>query len=262
MKYKNIVHTTGIGDFIAIDAYFTDIEKTKIENIYFINETYKKNNIKNIVEKSKKYNHKIKFIELHNHYIDYWDTRREILYKNKIKLNDSLVDFEFIWGNAEYKTTNNLKNYFFKNQIANCKKFNLPEKYCGIVPYTNEERHFDKKDWEQVFKILKFLKLKGVVLGQLNKINFKNNNIINLNKSTSIYEAIEIIKNCSYYFGIDSFLSIVASSCLPNYKIQIKTKITNCIENFNFYYPCQGDIKIIRNNINFKYFIRNYYKLL
>jgi hypothetical protein len=262
MNCKNIVHTTGIGDFIAIDAYLTDTEKIKLEKIYFINEIYKQHNIKNIIERSKKYNHKIKFIELHNHYIDEWDTRRKILHENKINLNNSLIDFEFIWGYSQYKKIKNLKNYFFKSPIANCKKFNLPEKYCGIIPFTNKERQFDKKDWNQVFKILNFLKLKGVVLGQLNKVNFRNNDIINLNQSTSIYEAIEIIKNCSYYLGIDSFLSIIASSHLPSHKIQIKSKIKNCIENFKFYYPCQENINIIRSDINFKYFIRNYYKLL
>ena len=84
MKYKNIVHTTGIGDFLAIDAYFTDAEKEKIENIYFINDIGKQNNIKNIIKKSLKYNSNINFISLHDNYLDYWNHRREILYKNNI----------------------------------------------------------------------------------------------------------------------------------------------------------------------------------
>lgn len=263
MKYKNIVHTTGIGDFLAIDAYFTDAEKEKIENIYFINDIGKQNNIKNIIKKSLKYNSNINFISLHDNYLDYWNHRREILYKNKINFNSTLIDFEFIWGNEEYKQTKNLKNYFFlKNNIANIKKFDLPEKYCIVISYTNPERHFDKRDWQQTLQIIKFLNIKAVILGQIDKLNFNNKNIINLNKKTSIPEAIEIVKNSSYYLGIDSFLSIVATSCLTNNKIQIKTKNKNALENFSFYYPFQKDINIIRHNINFKYFIRNFYKLL
>ena len=158
MKYKNIVHTTGIGDFLAIDAYFTDVEKSKIENIYFINDISKQNNIKNLIKKSFKYNKNINFISLHDRYLDLWDYRRMILKKNKINLNNTLVDFEFIWATGEYKETKNLKNYYFlKNNLANLKKFNLPEKYCVIISYTNVERHFDKRDWQQIMQILKFL---------------------------------------------------------------------------------------------------------
>lgn len=263
MIYKNIVHTTGIGDFLAIDAYFNDLEKSKIENIFFINDISKQKNIKNIIKKSKKYNPNINFINLDSHYLDYWDDRRNIIHKNKINLKNTLVDFEFIWGTSEYKETRNLKNYFFaKENLTKIEKFNLPEKFCVLVTYTNPERLFDKRDWIQAMKILNFLKIKGIILGQKDKLNLKNKNIINLNKKTSIVEAIEITKKCSFYLGIDSFLSIVASSHLKNDKIQIKTKINNATENFSFYYPCQKNINIIRNNINFKYFIRNFYKLL
>lgn len=263
MIYKNIVHTTGIGDFLAIDSYFNDDEKSKIENIYFINELSKQNNIKNIIKSSKKYNPNVNFISLWNNYLDYWDHRRSIIYKNKINLKSTLVDFEFIWGTQEYKETKNLKNYYFsKEKLTNIDKFNLPEKFCLIITYTNPERLFDKRDWQQTLKILSFLKIKGVILGQINKLNLNNKNLINLNKKTSIIEAIEIAKKCSFYLGIDSFLSIVASSHLKNDRIQIKTKNKNATENFNFYYPCQKNNKIIRNNINFKYFIRNFYKLL
>lgn len=268
MEYQNIFWSTGIGDFLAIDSFFDNNKKSNIKKFYFINEEYKQNIIKNLIKKNNYYNKNLQIISISKQYIHDLEERRKTIRNFGFLDEKTLIDFEFIWLNKEYNKLNNPKNYCFKNNILeDISKFRLNEKYCIIVPFTNfrEDRFFDEKDWIQTIKILNYLNIEGVILGNFSDAyKFKDNKkFYNLNKKTSFFESVEIAKKASFYIGIDSFLSIVSSYYLDESKIQIKTNIKNAIDNFKFYYPNQKTPKsLIVNNINAKRFTSNFHKLI
>jgi len=262
MKYKNLLLSTGIGDFLAIDSFLNDKQKKEIQTIYFVAYTFKQNNIKNIIKKSKKYNENIKFLSLTDIYIHDLNQRKKAIEAFGIKEENTLFDFEFIWGRQEYRNRKNIKNYLFKNKLDDISKFKLPKKYCVIFPYTNEKRCFNKLDWMETNRMLNFINCKGVILGNNSKYEFYQEGLINLNKKTNVTEAIEITKNCSFYLGVDSFLSIVASYYLSDNQIQIKTEEKNASDNFNFYFPNKTSSRILKKNIDSMELMRNFFKLL
>jgi len=201
-------------------------------NIYILIETNK------ILSSPKSYLEFILFLEL------LVEDNTNII--NSIKIAGNSINFNiehnclYIYISGNNKNISDIVNTFiniinkYKNgkNNKNNKKFDL---ICEITeklfknfkntPVINKIKQLINKE------ILKKLENNVKTFFYKNKLNLNNKNIINLNKKTSIPEAIEIVKNSSYYLGIDSFLSIVATSCLTNNKIQIKTKNKNIKKN-------------------------------
>jgi len=78
-------------------------------------------------------------------------------------------------------------------------------------------------------------------------------NIINLsNNQTSIFDCIELVKQCSYFFGIDGMLSVIASKLLPINNIYIKCNNKHAHNNKDVYWYPNRDINL-QSFINIKY---------
>ena len=270
---KFIIITGGIGDFLTID-YFNFFSNTY--NIIFI--TTQSIHLKNLM---KLYYLKNNYYAL---YFDFlllkkpgFDKSQELLkYFPQFK-NINIINICDIFPIIREKLNkNNFINFVNNSNIFNIfdlnikSRFNLPEKYAVICPYTQDNkihcincntkhrkinncnltRNFIEKDYINILEFLKKNNIIGVIISieKINIIEKYKDIVVNLSSQLSLFDCIEIVKQSNYFFGIDSFLSVLASKLLDNDKIFIKC---NNLHAYNFkdiyWYP--------NNNINLQKFI-------
>lgn len=264
----------GIGDFIQFDSLVNQKIRNNIKTIVFWNPydpTNPKADLMETMIKSNKYyspdvkiikikirtnsfnlnNNKLISIEkeiINSHNID----PNKTFNQNKL-LNETLIlkNFDII---REKSIENKAKSSYLLEEISNIKQFNIPEKYCVIVPTTSHDRQFTSNDYYETFSILEnFLKIKGILISQSN-LNIKNDNIINLSGKIGIHDSIEIMKNSQGYIGIDSYLSIIACQVIKTNKIIIKSN--NNLNVLTFFYYMKKNVKTnIFKSINYKNFL-------
>lgn len=202
------------------------------------------NSTLNSIIKSEKLDHSKTFIQ-HRMFLESTKNYKSLDYFKKM-VKDSKAESSYI--------TRRLTNSIFKHDF-------MREKYCVIVPYTSPERTFKPWDLSQTLKILnEVLKMPGIVLTG-HKINIENKNIINLAQKTTINESIEITKNAAAYIGIDSFLSIIATECIPENYIAVKAEFFG-INHPYFYNKIKYIKKIMYPFINCDRFKKNIKKHL
>ena len=269
-----IIVTGGIGDFIAIDQFFGYSFK---KNIIFL--TKQSLILKKLLQT---YNSKNKYFAL---YFNFEIIKKPgFYYSNELythfpifkKLNIKIINISDIFPILSKKLIADAlfsKHCFLFETISlDVKdKFNLPDKYIVISPYTEDNRiscihckkshskidkctltrNFVDIDYINTIKFLNENNLAGVMLSKVfieisNSIDI-NNNIINLSSKTTLVESIEILKNSSGYIGIDSFLSVIASKLDNCTKKYVKCNNTHA-RNFKhiYWYP---------NTINLQNFI-------
>jgi hypothetical protein len=171
-----------------------------------------------------------------------------------------------------------INNSIIFNSISNNvqEKFNIPKKYAILNPFTEDNRvdcihcnfihrginkcgltrNFIHTDYINIFKFLKEKNITGVIISIKPihlKEEFKDINIINLSlNKLYIVHCIELVKKCTYFFGIDSFFSVIASKILPSNNIYVKCNNSNGYNNKDIYwYP--------NKNINLQRFITPFY---
>lgn len=268
-----IIITGGIGDFLTIDFYCNFSSR---KNIIFITSHSLK-----LKELMMTYNFSNKFYSL---YFDFskigkpgFDTENELfkyfpkLYKVHVvdiikyfpKIKKMICQYNFynnIYNNKLFKADDNI---YIKTRYI------LPDKYAVIVPYTEDNRidcikchithntqndkcsltrNFTDQDYNSTFLFLKNNNIKGILIS-VNHITIDNNYsdyVINLSGKLTIKESVEITKHCSYYFGIDSFLSVIASKFLGNQFIFIKCNNKHGHKNKNIYWYPNKFIKLHR----------------
>jgi ADP-heptose:LPS heptosyltransferase len=271
-----IIITGGIGDFLTIDFYLNYSSK---KHIIFIT----KQSLK-LKELMKTYNFSNKFYSL---YFDFskigkpgFDTKNELIEHfpefNNIRIVDIVTYFPKIKKLLnKVNFYNNFYNNIYSNKLFNIcdnnikSKYQLPDKYAVIVPYTEDNRifcidckvihntqidncgltrNFTNEDYNNTFMYLKNNNIKGILIG-VNHItvdNQYNDYVINLSGKLTIRETIDITKHSSYYFGIDSFLSVIASKILGDKFIFMKCNNDHAHKHKNIYWYPNKFIKLRR----------------
>jgi hypothetical protein len=273
---KFVIITGGIGDFLTIDYFFSFSEK---HNIIFI--TTQSLKLKTILEF---YNKTNKFYSL---YFDFsligkpgFDKTIELIkffpeLKNIKTINISEY-FPLIRNliNSKNVTCNNM--LFTKSIIDIKNKFNIPDCFALINPYTEDNRlhcikcnkshngpqkcrltrNFVNTDYSNIFNFLKTKQIIGVIISISPIIipdMYKDVNIINLSyNNLSIIDCIELTKQCTYFFGIDSIFSVIVCRYLPINNIYIKCNNNHGYKNKDIYWYPHKDIQLQRF-INIKY---------
>jgi len=171
-----------------------------------------------------------------------WEEKQENYFPNFFKEVESVVEnnlnkilpFDLI------KNRNHtLDSSFLKNNFCDIGKYNLPNNFVTLMPWTNYPRYFyfTEEDWKETEKILRHLNLKAVVIGQENcdKVP-KSDCFINLIDKTNILESIEICKKSKFYIGVDSWPSVLAAQFLSFNKCIIKYRSENSpsLKSFKF----------------------------
>jgi hypothetical protein len=277
-KKKYIIVTGGIGDFIALDYIY---KFSVLNNIIFISSQSIK--LRNLLKQ-------IPFLknEYYALYFDFklinkpgFDNNQQLFTYFPLLNNNHIKTINISDYFPKIKT-HLLRFHKLGCAITHRKiiediklKFNLPENLVFITPFTEDNRI----DCIKCNKIHTFTNKKKCTLTRnfinydyLNTINFlKNNNLIgviisstyieipegidknlfiNLSNSTTLLEAIEILKISKYYIGIDGLFSIVASKILDKNNIFIKSNNKHLYRWKHVYYlPNNGNISSF---INFK----------
>ena len=284
-----------IGDFLLFDSFLNNEIRSKIKKIYIWNPFHPLNPKANVVEKlirdNYNYNPQTQIIILSYPFDTGYNIQSNkpfhldlnwlqsivlgVINKDKLNENKILIQHDiFLSATKDMESLVAHKNKF--NKLATnssywhkdlCgkkldKKFSfIKEKYCVIVPFTSQDRCFKPWDFSETFKILdKILKMQGVILSGYN-MNTKHHNVIDLSTKTTVNESIDIVKKASAFIGVDSFLSIVATECIEELKIIIKTE--NYGLNHPYFYKKVKNINnIIYDFINYKKFSSNIKKNL
>jgi hypothetical protein len=271
-----IIVTGGIGDFLTIDYFFG---YSLYKNIIFL--TKQSLLLKNLLQT---YSLTKKYFAL-NFDFDLigkpgFDNSDELYLYFPIfkKKNIEIINISNIFQNLSEKNINKctFKNYcFYKKTIMNIKsKFNLPDKYYVISPYTEDNRifcvncnqihrqtnnckltrNFIHDDYINTINFLNKRNIVGVILSKVPIIipmgmNVKN--IINLSSITTLVDCVEILKNSSGYIGIDSFLSVIASKVEKCKLIHIKCNNAHGRKHKHIYWYNKKTFRL-QNFINFE----------
>jgi len=226
---KRVFLTGGIGDVLALESFTEDSEWGTIRT--FVNGTCLAGQVGYLVNS-------IPTFKPH-YYLNLWvgcrpRNRCTQLTRNLTKQKFSGLEYWNIWGWLNCirngSRTYQGSGFLQRTHLEDLSRFNLPERYVCIFPRTNSgdstnRRNFNTKDWEETFRLLKYTRLKGVLLGNPYEA-MDDSLIINLSGQTSILETIAILKGSEGYVGIDSYLSVLAVK-LPLDFIMVKTGIFN-----------------------------------
>jgi hypothetical protein len=256
-----IVLTGGVGDVLALESFFNDSEREKLETVYYA--TRKSALIIEIFRRF--YN----FPNLKNHYVSFDDfskfwcfyTKDELIVHLKTKrmnLPPGIIQSED-WsimpkfarihsGYMKYTGSSVLKN-----NLCNVHDFGLPEKYFVICPYSSDKRvssrDFDDNDWKNTKTMLYRKNLRGVVLNLGPDIVPSDDCLIDLSNQTSIIEALEILKKASGYIGVNSVLSVIAAKLFVYPDLIIKSTDDHCFKHKDIYYAPHKSFEFIKNSI-------------
>jgi hypothetical protein len=234
---KAILLTGGVGDIITVEYLMTDEERESISCICYatramhtcqelFNSVPTFPNLKSQVTLWKDFKRLFGFHDKESLIERLQSYKKEDL-QMKIGELENLVD-DYSISRIFYQNRSYTYSSFIRYKIAEINKFQLPEKYYCICPYSindkrDSRRDYDEKDWKNTLTILKNLNIKGVVLNQGKDIIPQDESLINLSNQTNIKEAIEITKRCSGYIGIDSALSVIATKVCVAENLIIKS---------------------------------------
>lgn len=254
----DILITCGIGDFLAIESFFSQKEKN-IRNVFYATRAQKE--ISKLFDALPNYD-----IKEHINYFDRFNgklpTIWDINHLNRItksKLDPAIHDYS-IKVKFNENRRNKYKHYngssFLKYELAKDikTKFNLPSNYIVVHPCSKAsyrlaaQRELTPYEWKFLlaeipgtsscgktglfkdtlgggdFRLLGGTsQQKIVVLNTWPDYQIPNNkNIIDLTNKTTLIESIEILKNSNGYFGIDSALSVLAAKLFGSEKLYIR----------------------------------------
>jgi hypothetical protein len=270
-----IIVTGGIGDFLTINYYLSFGDNINI--IFISKQSLRLKRLFYFYYPSKKF---------YSLYFDF-----SLIKKPGFDRTDELIKFFPLLKNIktvnipEYFSLirekkllkivdDNILTKIFKKDIRNV--FNIPENYAIINPYTEDNRiyctkcdiihqgltncgltrNFVLNDYKNIFCFLKEKNITGVIISVL-PINIPDdhisNNLINLsNNKIDIIDCIELVKQCDYFFGIDSVFSVIASKILPPNNIYVKCNNTNGYNNKDLYWFPNKNINL-QSYININY---------
>jgi hypothetical protein len=279
-KYAFVI--CGVGDFICIDYFlnFKDIHFIFVSKSSLLLKTLlmetEKNNKSDVQHFAVYFNFDILNRPGFNDINEMFQYLPNLKLLNNIK-QINMVDiklFKYIKKNIykPYIQQLGYKNRFLKTSYCDVKKkFNLPDNFVLICPYTQDNRvncilcdrmhtetnnciatrNFTINDYYNTESILKKNKMIGVIVTDVESTlpDKIKDSFINLSGKTSIEESIEILKLSSGYIGIDSFLSVFATKIFTNNNVIIKCYNKHAYEWKNIYWhPLNPQLTISKNS--------------
>lgn len=272
-QYNTLFFTScGIGDFLQFDCLMNDDMRKNVENIIIWNphdpKSVKIDIVCSLIDNNSCYGNTKKIIlenRVHpntsesvinyleklfvsNEFFDSTKTfSQHLLLQDFLKTPNYQKD-NYINVMLENIDINRSKSSFLDHKMACIGKFNLPDKYCVVVPHSNSNRCFNGEDYNAMLVILnKHFSMKGVIIG-FEKSNFSNPNVINLSKLTNIQESIEIVKNADAYIGVDTCFTVFATQLFAENKIVIKSSQDKNLLKF-FYFTKKNINKFLHYKI-------------
>jgi len=258
-SHSNILITGGLGDFFAIESFFSKSLKNSLQTICYATSKYQL--IQNCLKCLP--NYKIeKHIVVWSDFSKFWCfyNKKEIEVKLQNRINHELhLSQDFSISLIFNLIRNGVMKFnscsFVENNLVPIENFTLPEKYITVCPYSSDkrivERDFDKDDWINLVKYAEKENIKMVILND-KKENVPNHDlIVDISGQTSPVQAIEILKNGNGYIGIDSSLSVIAAKKFSSKSISIKSKNDHCYNWKDVYYAPLREFSFLQRFINY-----------
>jgi hypothetical protein len=150
-----------------------------------------------------------------------------------------------------------------RSQLVSVDKFNLPEMYVAIHPWSDAEangREFNDSDWNNIFKFLETYGIKGVVLNLSKTTAPVNSNLIDLTNQTTVKEAFAIIQGAEACIMCASSLACYATKIFPKDRIWLKGGVPHMFSEWATYFyhgPFKNPSEIIFKDLTVLDFYSN-----
>lgn len=254
---NKIIITGGIGDFLAVDSFMSAEERAKITGVVLItraSEGISKAILSN-PEWSKKSVEVVHFDWTKR--FCFFAKEEALAVTGTSNLHGQASDYSIgaIFGQIKQNRRTYHYSSFMANTVANIDRFDLPQRYIAICPQSindrnNPNRSLESEDWQYILDFLRQTKQKGVILN-LGRAQLPSDpSLIDLSDSTSLPEAIEIVKRSSGYLGIDSSLSVIASKTLNYPDIIVKSNNSHLMNNKEIYYAPHENCEFIARDFS------------
>lgn len=246
--------TGGIGDFLAVESHLPQIVRDRFQHILLA--TRAQEGIKELLANHPTYS-KCKVSVVYDDWSRFFcflskeDAANHVLrtpdFDRSIDLSISKI-FPLCRNKFPY-----IGSGFLQQRLIDIEPFHLPTRYFVICPYSVNDRHYGKRDfnysdWENCLKFLNSIDCIGVVLNVGNDYVPENGKILNLSNKTTITEAIEITKCARGYIGVDSCLSVIAAKTLKD--IYVKSINSHLDRNKSIYYAPRNDLDFIHPDLS------------
>ena len=226
----NVLFTGGIGDCLTLESFWSPSFRKEVSRIFLACRNAPL--IKEIFSKLYScpietfWRNRFSFFAFHNEK----EVRRHY---NLPPVEDWSIEVHFPYlANETFYGSSTLTQ-----KLAETTTFDKP--YIVIVPDSpNEPRHYrmNQEDWKKTIELLEQQDKIGVILNKGQPTDIQHNRIIDLTNKTTINESIELLKQSAGYFGIDSFLSVLAVQCLDRNKVRIKSRNDHLYRHKEVYY--------------------------
>jgi hypothetical protein len=224
-RMSEILLTCGIGDFIAMESYFTQAERDQVAVIHWA--TRARSSLMQLVP--------FVFTTIDRHVIerDTWGPAfsKDFSIASRDELPDldgSVVDWnvhaivEQVWAGKRAYATSSL----ITQPLCSVAHLNLPERYCVVHPYSENARtpvrDFSTAEWLAVYGYWSAREMPIVVVNKGGERFPSLPGVIDLTDNLDLLAAIEVTKGACGFAGTASVFSVVASKVLPKESLFIK----------------------------------------
>lgn len=247
-----VLLTCGIGDFIAMESYFTPTERLAVRAIHWASRARAAlmqlvplvfpNAGEYVVERDKFGPPFSRTFCIHS--------ARELP-----GLDPRVVDWNVAQIVAEVRSR--ARRYggssFVGRKLADVSRFNLPPRYFVVHPYSENARtpirDLTEQEWVLAHKRIRLNSATAVIINRGEQRLQRLPNTIDLTNETTLEEAIEITNGASGFIGAASLFSVVAAKTLPASHLVIKGSRDLKMNYAGFYYAPHATGAIVTCNL-------------
>lgn len=258
-RLTSAVVTGGIGDFMAIESFLTQENRSSITQILLA--TRASRGIIELIRSCPSLQH-WKPVEVWNDFTRFFCfySLEEVAIRlegnrHLHRLVSHSADLSIMKVFAEIEQSNiSCQSSFMMEPLADIEKYSLPENFFAICPYTiNDERDHRRNvtppEWESILRIMESKNTHGVVLNIGNGFIPSHPLLIDFSNKTTLPESIEILKKSHGYLGIDSSLSVLATKLHSAKNLAIKSVNPHLQRYRSIYYAPHSEFNFITENL-------------
>ena len=222
---NEVLLTCGIGDFIAMESYFTAAERDNVKVIHWA--TRARTSLMQLVP------FVFKNVQWHKIERDTWGPALSKDYSIASRdelpgLDKSVVDWNVtdivkeVWGGKRTYGASSL----ISQSLCRIADLDLPERYCVVHPYSENARtsvrDLSFEEWLAVYDYCRVRKMQIVVVNNGSERFPTLPGVIDMTDKLDLLSAIEVTKGACGFAGSASVFSVVASKKLPKECLFIK----------------------------------------
>jgi hypothetical protein len=260
----SILLTGGLGDVLALEAFFSDGLRNNLQTICYA--THKSAMIQSCFKAVPTY--KATPLIIWSDFNNFWCFYSKSEVQTRLANRRERAPVEFytaqdysintVFPRIRNKDLTYNGSSFLKHKLADLSRFNLPQRYLTVAPYSsdkrNHERDFDDEDWKGLLVYSKQHELPLVILNDRLETVPGDSLITDLSGKTTVTQALEVVKGGCGYVGIDSSLSVIAAKAFPKERLAVRSRNGHCYNWQDVYYAPQTDFSFISRSVDYQRF--------